>query len=225
MKSILIWLACALLYLIVVSGILTTIVLINQRLEQVSWLMQSIQMLTILVVGLGLVSLMNRHYQRLTPNPLLRDWQWRPTLLATGYGFILLLATQIYDQLRQTIGLPPSNPQNQQLLLDILKVAPLPLFVYAGLIAPIAEELLCRGILSEIIRKWTSSHYVIIIITSCVFALPHALPTDVDFIIYATMGAILGVCYLHTRQLKYAILAHFINNLISLIIMWYEIQS
>lgn len=220
MKKGLIWLGNLTLYLLGLSGVLVIILLFNQASGEMTWFKQIIGSLILLMVGMGMVSFFNRQYQAEQTDLFTQNWQLRPTLWAIFYGFLLLLATQIDEQIRRWLGLPESLPDNQLVLLKLMQEAPLLLMVFAGILAPIAEELLFRGLLFRWLGKWIRQPALLILISACVFALPHQLPNDWYFVIYAVMGAIMALCYWHTKSLKYAILSHFINNAITLIIMW-----
>lgn len=223
MKNFLILLAQFLAYLLGLSSVLGGMLLFNARLGGVSWLVHVLEAVLLLAVGMMLAWQFNQHYQRQIADPLLSNWQIKPTAWAVGYGLLLLLFTIAYDQIRQLFGLPESNPENQQLLLNVMKQAPFQLIVFAVILAPVLEELLFRGLFWRLLGKLPV--WAIWLITSIVFAVPHALPTSLDFLIYLMMGGLLGACYWQTRQLKYAMLAHFVNNAITVALMWQSLQA
>lgn len=223
MKKLIIWIIFLLVYVMGISSLVLANVLINRELVHVSLLIHGLEILILLLMGMGLAYFINGFYQRDAADPLLSNWQMRPTLYAVGYGLLMLGATIVYDDIRQLFGLPAGLPENQQILFNIMQETPLQLIVDAAIVAPVLEELLFRGTLYHVLAvKWRQAPYFICI-SAGLFAALHTLPTNLDFIIYAVMGAILAQCYLHTRQLKYAILAHTINNAITLTFMWHNI--
>lgn len=220
MKKALIWLGNVMLYWLGLSGVLTIILFFNQSFESITWLGQITGGLILLLAGGFVIYVFNHQYQIQQPDLLYCDWQFRSVVWAIFYGILLLLATPIYEQIRYATNLPERLPHNQIVLMELMQHAPLLLVVFAGLIAPIAEELLFRGLLFRFLAVKIRQPTMLILISAFLFALPHQLPNNWDFTIYMVMGCLIGLCYWHTKSLKYAILSHFINNAITLIIMW-----
>lgn len=80
------------------------------------------------------------------------------------------------------------------------------------LIAPITEELLCRGIMiNELNKKFAKNKSIII--SAVVFGFMHLLAGGVILFIGATiMGIILGIVYNVTKSLRSTILVHSVAN-------------
>ena len=85
--------------------------------------------------------------------------------------------------------------------------------VCVGLISPIAEEVIFRGLMLTTLRK--SMHpWVAIVLSSIVFGVVHGNPIG---IIYATgMGILMGWLYHKTKSLVASCIFHMVYNLVSL---------
>ena len=83
----------------------------------------------------------------------------------------------------------------------------------------VAEEFLFRGVLQTLLKKWSKSSHLAIIITSLIFAVIHSNPEQILGILL--LGLILGYLFELTGNLIYPIILHASNNLLSVIGMKY----
>jgi membrane protease YdiL (CAAX protease family) len=106
---------------------------------------------------------------------------------------------------------------NQLEIEKLFEKLPVWTFLDGVLIAPIMEELIFRGIFFELFfQKDTRIMKIIgIIVNAILFGALH--DTGVNFPIYAIMGAILAITYVHTRDIKCSMGIHILNNFISFI--------
>lgn len=79
------------------------------------------------------------------------------------------------------------------------------------ILGPIYEELVYRGILINILRKFMNINLVIIL-TSLLFGVGHQNITQTTYAFVG--GLVFGLIYVYTDNLIYSILAHSINNLL-----------
>lgn len=115
-------------------------------------------------------------------------------------GIVWLLAAQIMLEPLMTI-LPPSESRG-------LGRGVWACFT-AMVSAPIFEELLCRGLIFETLRKrWGT--ILSIVISSLLFGLMHMDPATV--IVAVVAGMIFGVLYVRTSSLYTTIIIHSVNN-------------
>lgn len=103
-------------------------------------------------------------------------------------------AEKVFEGFLKVTGIMP-------LLINILIIAVIP---------AIGEELLFRGVLQNILIKWTKNTFAGVFITSLAFALLHfqflsVLPRFI-------LGMVLGYIFVWTRSLWMPVLAHFVNN-------------
>ncbi|MBO8481412.1 MAG: CPBP family intramembrane metalloprotease [Muribaculum sp.] len=89
--------------------------------------------------------------------------------------------------------------------------------ISVAILAPLLEELLCRGIILRGLLKHTSV-FMAIFWSSLIFAVIHLNPFQA--IPAFLIGILMGWVYYKTGSLKLTILMHFTNNFLSLLISW-----
>lgn len=85
------------------------------------------------------------------------------------------------------------------------------------IIVAISEEVWARGVLCYVLSKITDKKWIILIISSIIFAfLTHMNRPILDNLIYRLPGSIImGITYLKTKNLRYSILIHYLYNMIT----------
>ena len=123
-------------------------------------------------------------------------------LWAAGYIALMLAINPLYEML----------------------MAALAMSAYIVLFAPVLEELLLRGIFLQSFGSIENrgKRWLLLVLSAFVFGSLHGLPVHYDFLLYFAMGMVLGAAYLHTRDLKYPILIHMVNNALGLAGMLFE---
>lgn len=128
----------------------------------------------------------------------------------TGIAFIWLqFAEKFLSKINwihkslEAMGETVINPTMQEFLLLILA---------AGILVPILEELLFRGIIFSILEKIQKGWFAIII-SAFLFALAHM--NAVQGVYTFIMGLIAGLIYLKTRDLRWTIFMHMTINILS----------
>ena len=90
-----------------------------------------------------------------------------------------------------------------------------------GIVAPIIEELVFRGLASQLLfsggNKWLAA-----IVTSLIFGLLHATNL-IEWIMYTGLGIVFYLAYARRRNIKDSILLHMINNILPAILLAYTI--
>lgn len=92
-------------------------------------------------------------------------------------------------------------------------------------IAPVAEELFYRGLLMKFIGRFFQidkklKKWITLVIVSMVFVISHSSYfLSVDFILYFSLGLILGLSYWKTQRIEVPIIIHILNNALSFLIM------
>ena len=153
-----------------------------------------------------------------------QDWQSRfsgkKLLWAAGYIALMLAINPLYEMLMAALGVESSvdNLQNQLIIMEMLQRAPLTMAAYIVLFAPVLEELLLRGIFFQSFGGIANrgKRWLLLVLSAFVFGSLHGLPVHYDFLLYFAMGLVLGAAYLHTKDLKYPILIHMVNNALGL---------
>ena len=100
-------------------------------------------------------------------------------------------------------------------------------FLYGSLIAPIAEELVFRGLLMTALSKFRK-YYIDVIVSSTLFSLIHILQHGwviTDFIVYAGVGLLFGILFRYTRSIYWPMALHILWNsfliIVSLLVFGY----
>ena len=153
-----------------------------------------------------------------------QDWQSRfsgkKLLWAAGYIALMLATNPFYEMLMAALGMESSvdNLRNQRMVMEMLQRAPLTMTAYIVLFAPLLEELLLRGIFFQSFGSIENrgKRWLLLVLSAFVFGSLHSLPVHYDFLLYFAMGLVLGAAYLHTKDLKYPILIHMVNNALGL---------
>ena len=158
------------------------------------------------------------------------DWKSRfsgkKLLWAAGYIVLMLAINPLYEMLMAALGVESSvdNLQNQLIIMEMLQRAPLTMAAYIVLFAPVLEELLLRGIFFQSFGSIENrgKRWLLLVLSAFIFGSLHSLPVHYDFLLYFAMGLVLGAAYLHTKDLKYPILIHMVNNALGLAGMLFE---
>ncbi|WP_179393827.1 CPBP family intramembrane glutamic endopeptidase [Lacticaseibacillus absianus] len=106
------------------------------------------------------------------------------------------------------------TPQNQQEVLLLQRAWPWTVLVMAGLVAPVVEELVFRGLFMTLFwRRDTPAANALAVLTSGLcFGLLHEPHISVYLLTYAGMGVLLAYTYRRQRDLRYSIALHMIIN-------------
>ena len=89
-----------------------------------------------------------------------------------------------------------------------------------GVLTAIGEELVCRGILQDLLYRTTANEHISIIIASLIFSAIHLDPYA--FFPRFLMGLLLGYIYTWTNNLLFPIFSHLLNNSLILILSFLE---
>lgn len=177
---------------------------------------------------LGLVLwMMSRHYRRTLPEGRLPEpfFTARKIRISAVYLVLLFIMQMFYSPILSWLfGIPDMPTQNQQMLMAMVAHLPLPLTALLILVgAPLGEELLFRGLLFRMAGAWRSRGrgIAVLLASSLLFGLAHAWIDDPALLVYVLMGMAFGLVYLHTRDLRYAVAVHFLNNVWGLYAMLY----
>ncbi|MCI1986265.1 MAG: CPBP family intramembrane metalloprotease [Lactobacillus sp.] len=108
---------------------------------------------------------------------------------------------------------------NQEYLAKLLQQAPLAMVLVAVVGAPAVEELLFRGLLMHSFPHQDQPRWVWLSgsVSAVVFGLAHAsLSEPFALLVYTAMGAVFAATYAYTKDIRYSIALHFLNNFVAL---------
>lgn len=124
-------------------------------------------------------------------------------LICLGTGFLVLLLVSYLVSLISSV-----SSSNQEALLQVFEQLPVPTIVLFLINASMVEELVYRGLLWEVLPGLVSK----VVVTSMGFALAHQPDSFTSFILYSSMGLVLGTVR-HQAGLKTAIGLHTLWNI------------
>ncbi|MBO0428984.1 CPBP family intramembrane metalloprotease [Vagococcus fluvialis] len=150
-------------------------------------------------------------------NENLEEFKWKKILFVlVMYGIMYLI-----DLLFSTF-LDIGTPENQEILEEMFRMTPITIAMMTVVVAPIVEELIFRGLFTTYFMKNETvlSKIVIVVTSSLVFGLAHEVTPSLSLLYYSSIGAMLSITYMYTKNIKYSILLHFINNLLATYMMF-----
>lgn len=92
--------------------------------------------------------------------------------------------------------------------------------LYGSFIAPIAEEIVCRGFLMTSLSKF-KNYYIDVLVSAAIFGAMHVLQhgwITTDIILYFVMGLIFCMMFRYTRSIYWTIALHASWNTFLLIV-------
>lgn len=112
----------------------------------------------------------------------------------------------------------PQETSNVFLLRNSLFITAL----YLGILVPIKEEIIFRGLIfSSVENKF--SPFIAFIVSSILFGLMHFQGISIASVYYIVVAFLLGFLRLKTKTLWASTILHIINNLIGVVVAYYEL--
>ena len=133
-----------------------------------------------------------------------------------AFGCIIMYISSLIISIIQK----KSIPNNEQVVRESIKAAPLYMLFSCSIVAPIFEELVFRKSLKEIINK----KWLFIILSGVIFGALHVIgtydsPLDILYIIpYGSMGCAFAYLLSKTNNITLPIMIHMLHNTILVII-------
>lgn len=169
--------------------------------------------ITLLIIYWRKIPLFNRRQLTKKQSFIIRgltksDWKFLLKYIPTSY----ILYTIGQEVLAYFVG--SSEPVNQLAIESLFDYIPLwQMFLMIVVVAPIAEELLFRGILLFPGEK-LKTNWLRVLISAVLFGLVHN-PTDIlSLYTYVGMGLIFSYASKRTETIEAAMVYHFLNNLL-----------
>lgn len=174
--------------------------------------------LTILCSAIGLITIafLYKHYRSTlnSNNPqhfMFRSifkekpWKWIFTAIIT-IGWIVL-----------QFNWPGESSGDENATVGLLSLYPVPMFIVVSILGPIYEELLNRGLFFSYFIKSNAwcARVLGLSGSSLVFGLLHSTSISWATLGYVISGIVLGLIYLITKNIRFGILAHLVNNIIA----------
>lgn len=175
------------------------------------------QLIFVSVLAGGITFFLYRADQRKRKAGLLgqgADFVWSPPVIWFSVIVLAITGSQMLNDLIIVFRLNEIFPSYSELTESTMEGQPVwLLFLTVGVLAPIAEELVFRGLVYRRMKDWIHPAAAIIF-SSLIFGIYHG--NMVQFLYASLMGMLLAVIYQRTGTLWTSILAHIAANLWSL---------
>ncbi len=161
-----------------------------------------------------------RYYLKRDPEGFGPHAPTRATWRFMGKMVLALVVIQVLSGIAISLHWTAES-QNQDALMQVLQQAPLAMVLIAVVGAPPVEELLFRGLLMHSFGSLKDKRrlWAVSIISSVVFGLMHAGPSEpLNMLVYIAMGAVFVNTYVKTKDIRYSIALHFLNNFVALML-------
>lgn len=141
---------------------------------------------------------------------------FRIGLVILGY-FVLLIGMSFFGQLNMLLFHQTQTANNQAIaqMLTHNQLATVVFAISSFTLTPVAEELIFRGVLTNLFFKpdwfWPK-----IILSGLVFSFAHISTNIVSFCTYCFMGMVLAYVYRRSGSLKNSIALHALNNVVAM---------
>lgn len=148
----------------------------------------------------------------------LKPINWKYILLVI---IMYLISTGISEFLESLITV--ETAANQQMIEDLFTQLPIAMAISTVIVAPIVEELIFRGVFfNYFFNKNTLFFKVAAIVASgLLFGLVHEFALSFNLLQYALLGGIMAFIYSYTKDIRYNILFHVINNAVAVYTIFY----
>lgn len=130
---------------------------------------------------------------------------------------VILLLGYVGDWLQGVY--PVELPSNQIYIEKQMERYPIIIIFQVLLQGPIIEELIFRKIFFQkfFINCSRKKMTLGVLVNSFIFALVHYSHLDFSFLVYFIMGINFNYIYIYTKDIRYSMIIHFINNFLALI--------
>ena len=173
--------------------------------------------------GMGLIGVLNTFISDLIIAPIfiflyrkkimtdIKSFKVKYVIMAALTAIFLAIASTLISALFEMLNIPM---ENQSMIVDAMKKMPVATSIVLIVLAPIVEEFVFR----YSIFTFTKNPRNAIFVSSILFAVIHGI--GIATLLYFFMGACLGLLYYKTnKNIGVSILAHAINNALSVISM------
>ncbi|WP_088044394.1 CPBP family intramembrane glutamic endopeptidase [Bacillus sp. EAC] len=134
---------------------------------------------------------------------------------------VVIVSAYLLDASFKYFGFSMATPDNQIAVEGLLKSNPILMIISAVILAPIKEEWITRKLIIGSVFK--NLPIIGLIVSSFGFGLLHMIAgfSIYALIQYSLAGLIFGIVYLITKRIEISMMAHFLNNLVSIIAFYF----
>ena len=137
-------------------------------------------------------------------------------LVVLGY-FVLVIGMAFFGQLNALLFHQTQTANNQAIaqMLNHNQLATVVFAISACTLTPVAEELIFRGVLTNLFFK-PNWFWPKVVLSGLVFSCAHISTNIISFLTYCFMGMVLAYVYCRSGSLKNSIALHALNNIIAM---------
>lgn len=177
------------------------------------WL--TILLLAIFLMLFGfIIGWAQRIYHRYLQRPMHQGL--RPGMIIGGY-LVLLAGMSVLGQLNLLVYHQAQTANNQAIasMLNHNQLATIVFAISACTLTPVAEELIFRGVLTNLFFQ-VDRFWLKVILSGVVFSCAHLSTNIISFATYCFMGMVLAYVYQRSGDLRNSIGLHALNNIIAI---------
>lgn len=137
-------------------------------------------------------------------------------LVVLGY-FVLVIGMAFFGQLNALLFHQTQTANNQAIaqMINHNQLATVVFAISACTLTPVAEELIFRGVLTNLFFK-PSWFWPKVVLSGLVFSCAHISTNIISFLTYCFMGMVLAYVYCRSGSLKNSIALHALNNIVAM---------
>lgn len=194
--------------------------------ERSSVLLAAIQQMVWLGTSLAVAAVTFRHGLRRGMGLSLRHWVYDSGRGVFAYLAVLPICFGLFAASKALYWAVHHQPPPEHQMLVVMRQVSWPwqvmAIVSAVVLAPLSEEVFCRGLVQSMFRRYTGRPWAAVVVTSALFALLHwdSLPRGsgagwVQLPALAALGVVLGYNYERSGRLVASIVIHVLFNSVS----------
>ncbi len=189
-------------------------------------LVAAIQQLVWLSTSLAVAAITFRHGLRRGMGLSLRHWLYDSARAVFAYLAVLPICFALFAASKAVYWAVHHQPPPEHQMLVIMQQVPWPwqvmAIVSAVVLAPLSEEVFCRGLLQSMFRRYIGRPWAAVVLSAAIFALLHwdslaqsSTAGWVQLPALLALGVVLGYNYERSGRLVAPILIHVLFNAVS----------
>ena len=171
---------------------------------------------TAIYIAIFLISIViaKKRFTFYSKEKIIHDFHFNDIILCFSIFICILFINAIFMSLNYLIFHQVGTVNNQIIINHLLKINPVikySLCISMPFLTPILEELVFRGILTNMFFN-PKNIWAKVILSGIIFSSGHISTNIISFLLYFTLGVILALTYLKTDKQFDSIMVHFFVN-------------
>lgn len=165
---------------------------------------------------LGAIWMMRKDLKKDFSNKFDRKFWTTVFILFCVLFFVNEFGSQVISSLITKLNVPSGTGENQELFEALMKIASGSMGATA-LIGAVLEEIVFRKALMSYIKNRKAAVIVSTLTFACMHVTSFALSELIMLVLYITLGFAFSMIYEKTKDIRYSMFVHFLNNLVGVI--------